>query len=278
MTSVALHPGAAYDLLDGVLIGWVAAEVLLRLRNLGGRTAFDWTFLLVVAFTAAAINLAFRAAHLRLAGFGGGWAPVAIGCAITIAGIAFRIWAILTLGRFFTFVVVIQEDHHVIDRGPYRCHPDPSAYPGSLVTPARPGFSCNQGPRLRRPVARRQHMLRPRRPCRVRWPATGRPRPAGCCVRRGWRRAGRSSTGLAVRWSRYWRAARCMPVTPRSSGPPAGRPILAAVIIALPRGAYSRFVAAPASLYLPAQAGDPSGPEDQAGRTRPGGEGAGRRG
>jgi hypothetical protein len=74
MTSPALHPGAAHDLLDGVLIGWVAAEVLLRLRNLGGRSAFDWTFLLVVAFTAAGINLALRAAHLPVAGFGGGWA------------------------------------------------------------------------------------------------------------------------------------------------------------------------------------------------------------
>ncbi len=132
MTSLVLHDSAAHDLLDGVLIGWAAAELLLRLRNLAGRTAFDWTFLLVVAFVAAGINLAFRAAHLSAAGIGGGWVPVAAGITVAVIGIAFRIWAILTLGRFFKFVVVIQEGHRVIDRGPYRFLRHPS-YTGGLV-------------------------------------------------------------------------------------------------------------------------------------------------
>jgi hypothetical protein len=78
------------------------------LNNRGGRTAFDWTFLVVVAFAAAGINLAFRAAHLRTAALDGGWVPVAAGLTVATLGIAFRIWAILTLGRFFKFVVVIQ--------------------------------------------------------------------------------------------------------------------------------------------------------------------------
>ena len=33
---------------------------------------------------------------------------------------AFRAWAVFTLGHFFKLMVVIQEDHRVIDRGPYR--------------------------------------------------------------------------------------------------------------------------------------------------------------
>jgi isoprenylcysteine carboxyl methyltransferase (ICMT) family protein YpbQ len=41
-------------------------------------------------------------------------------------------WAILTLGRFFRFVVVIQEGHRIIDRGPYRFLRHPS-YTGGLV-------------------------------------------------------------------------------------------------------------------------------------------------
>jgi protein-S-isoprenylcysteine O-methyltransferase Ste14 len=132
VTPLVLHPGAAHDLLDAILIGWAAAEVLLRLANLGGRTAFDWTFLLVVAFVAAGINLAFRAAHLPAAVIGGGWAPVAAGAALALAGIGFRVWAILTLGRFFKFVVVIQEGHQVVTRGPYRLIRHPS-YTGGLV-------------------------------------------------------------------------------------------------------------------------------------------------
>lgn len=132
MTPLVLHSGTAHEVLDAVLIGWAVAEVLLRLVNIGGRTAFDWTFLLVVAFVAAGINLAFRAAHLPAAGFGGGWAPVAAGAAIAVAGIGFRIWAILTLGRFFKFVVVIQEGHEVVTRGPYRFLRHPS-YTGGLV-------------------------------------------------------------------------------------------------------------------------------------------------
>jgi protein-S-isoprenylcysteine O-methyltransferase Ste14 len=132
VTPLVLHPGAAHDLLDAVLIGWAAAELLLRLVNLGGRTAFDWTFLLVVAFVAGGINLAFRAAHLQSTVIGGGWIPTGVGAAIAVAGIGFRVWAIFTLGRFFKFVVVIQEDHQVVTRGPYRYLRHPS-YTGGLV-------------------------------------------------------------------------------------------------------------------------------------------------
>lgn len=140
MTPLALQPGAAHALLDGLLIGWAAAEVLLRLRNLGGRTAFDPTFLLVVAAVAAGINLAFRAAHLQAAAIGGGWAPVAAGTALALAGIGFRVWAILTLGRLFKFVVVIQQGHTVIDRGPYRHLRHPS-YTGGLAALAGIGLT-----------------------------------------------------------------------------------------------------------------------------------------
>jgi protein-S-isoprenylcysteine O-methyltransferase Ste14 len=132
MTPLVLHPGAAHDLLVAILVAWAAAEVLLRLRNLGGRTALDWTFVLVVVCVAAGTNLGFRAAHGPAAVFGGGWIPVAAGLVIAVLGIAFRVWAILTLGRFFKFVVVIQNGHRVIDRGPYRLLRHPS-YSGGLA-------------------------------------------------------------------------------------------------------------------------------------------------
>jgi protein-S-isoprenylcysteine O-methyltransferase Ste14 len=132
MNPIAIDPGAAHQLLQTMLIGWAAIEILLRLRNLGGRTAFDWTLGLVVAAVAAAINLGFRAAHVHSTVLGGGWLPVAIGLCVLAAGVAFRTWAMLTLGRLFKFVVVIQDDHRVITSGPYRLLRHPS-YTGALV-------------------------------------------------------------------------------------------------------------------------------------------------
>jgi len=132
MDPLAIHPGTAHQLLQAMLIAWAAIEILLRLRNLGGRTTLDWTFGLVIIAVAAAINLGFRAAHVQSTVLGGGWAPVAVGLGVLAAGVALRTWAILTLGRLFKFVVVIQEGHRVVASGPYRLLRHPS-YTGALV-------------------------------------------------------------------------------------------------------------------------------------------------
>ena len=132
MNPLTINPGAAGHLLQGMLIAWAVIEILLRLRNLGGRTAFDWTFGLVVASVALAINAGFRAAHLPSTVVGGGWVPVAIGLGVLAAGVALRVWAIVTLGRLFKFVVVIQDGHRVVASGPYRLLRHPS-YAGALV-------------------------------------------------------------------------------------------------------------------------------------------------
>ena len=39
MTVLALHPGLARDLFNDALFTWVAAEAVLRLRSIGGKTA-----------------------------------------------------------------------------------------------------------------------------------------------------------------------------------------------------------------------------------------------
>ena len=132
MNPLAVHPGTAHQLLQAMLIGWAAIEIVLRLRNLGGRTTFDWTFRLVVGAVGVGVNLGFRAAHTHAAVLGGGWVPVAIGLTVLVAGVALRAWAILTLGRLFKFVVVIQEDHRLVATGPYRLLRHPS-YTSALV-------------------------------------------------------------------------------------------------------------------------------------------------
>jgi protein-S-isoprenylcysteine O-methyltransferase Ste14 len=55
-----------------------------------------------------------------------------IGFAMMAGGIAFRLWSIHTLGKFFTSTVQIKDEHQVVTAGPYKVVRHPS-YLGSLV-------------------------------------------------------------------------------------------------------------------------------------------------
>jgi protein-S-isoprenylcysteine O-methyltransferase len=54
------------------------------------------------------------------------------GTALFAAGMAFRWWAIVHLGRFFSVDVAIAHDHKIVDNGPYRFVRHPS-YTGLLL-------------------------------------------------------------------------------------------------------------------------------------------------
>ena len=49
------------------------------------------------------------------------------------AGMALRLWAVITLGRFFRTSVFIHQDHKLVTSGPYRLLRHPS-YTGAIVT------------------------------------------------------------------------------------------------------------------------------------------------
>jgi len=49
-----------------------------------------------------------------------------IGLVIMVCGLALRVWAVRTLGKFFTGTVMIQADHRVVQSGPYRLLRHPS--------------------------------------------------------------------------------------------------------------------------------------------------------
>lgn len=49
-----------------------------------------------------------------------------------VAGLGLRVWAVLTLGRFFTWFITVYDDHQVIRSGPFRFMRHP-AYGGALL-------------------------------------------------------------------------------------------------------------------------------------------------
>jgi protein-S-isoprenylcysteine O-methyltransferase len=60
------------------------------------------------------------------------WLTVALGSALVLVGVALRLWAARTLGRYFTRSVLVREGHRVITSGPYRFVRHPG-YAGVLV-------------------------------------------------------------------------------------------------------------------------------------------------
>ncbi len=63
---------------------------------------------------------------------GNGWLWVGVGCGISVAGIALRLWAIRTLGTHFTRYLRVADDQRVVVDGPYRRLRHPS-YTGAIV-------------------------------------------------------------------------------------------------------------------------------------------------
>jgi protein-S-isoprenylcysteine O-methyltransferase len=64
------------------------------------------------------------------------------GVVLFVAGLFLRWWAIVTLGRFFTVDVMIEKDHELVERGPFRRVRHPS-YTGVLM--AFVGFALSLG-------------------------------------------------------------------------------------------------------------------------------------
>lgn len=56
-----------------------------------------------------------------------------IGTLLMVIGILIRVWAVISLGKFFTMRVMIFSNHSIIEDGPYRWIRHPS-YLGALVT------------------------------------------------------------------------------------------------------------------------------------------------
>jgi protein-S-isoprenylcysteine O-methyltransferase len=63
---------------------------------------------------------------------GNAWLWVGVGCVLSLAGIALRVWAIRTLGAHFTRYLQVADDHRLVVDGPYRRLRHPS-YAGAIL-------------------------------------------------------------------------------------------------------------------------------------------------
>ncbi len=59
-------------------------------------------------------------------------AVTTIAAALMLAGLSLRVWAVRTLGRYFTWFITVYDDHQVIRTGPFRFIRHP-AYGGALL-------------------------------------------------------------------------------------------------------------------------------------------------
>lgn len=116
---------------------WIVSEVVLSLRRRSAKArrrkgrsgSVVWVWVVIIASNLAANAVLF----LEPQQFPGSASVYfAIAAVLVLAGLGFRWWAILTLGRFFSVDVALQAGHHVVQEGPYRYVRHP-AYTGLLV-------------------------------------------------------------------------------------------------------------------------------------------------
>jgi protein-S-isoprenylcysteine O-methyltransferase Ste14 len=110
-----------------------------RLRAGAGHTRLDrGTLPLVLLFTGAGVmGAVLSATRITGATIGAShpavrWLVFDLGIVVILAGAALRLWAIVTLGRWFTYDVRVTEGQPVVTTGPYRWLRHPS-YTGILL-------------------------------------------------------------------------------------------------------------------------------------------------
>jgi len=125
-----------------LVIAMVAMEQYAgRLRRAGVRSRDLGSLLVLFVLIAVGYGTAFqlwstgRAPGPRL-GVWSAW----VGAVIGASGLGLRLWSVIALGQYFTYVVKVTPDQKVVDTGPYRLIRHPS-YTGSLLVGIGIGLS-----------------------------------------------------------------------------------------------------------------------------------------
>lgn len=119
----------------GIWATWFLMEVTTLRRYRAGDAVQDAGTRCIVAVGMVPSLIGAALIAQRLSGLsipGNAWLIFAVGCLVSLGGIALRRWSIAVLGRFFTRDVMIREAHTVVSNGPYRLLRHPS-YTGILL-------------------------------------------------------------------------------------------------------------------------------------------------
>ncbi len=125
----------------GLMEAWVFSRDRRRVAGQGADRSTLWVVVFGIGLSVAAAFYCARGGPpmARVVDSLREWlSPAGIG--LIWAGMALRLWAILTLGGLFRTTVVIQDQHRLVTAGPYRLLRNPS-YTGSLITLAGIGLA-----------------------------------------------------------------------------------------------------------------------------------------
>jgi protein-S-isoprenylcysteine O-methyltransferase len=118
-------------------LAWIAIEIAIWSRDVArvkGKRNDRFSMFAIGVSIGVGNSLAFNAPRFLHA-----WiqAPpqllAGVGIALIWIGIGLRLWAVRTLGRFFRVTVTVQDDHRLVDSGPYARLRNPS-YTGAMIT------------------------------------------------------------------------------------------------------------------------------------------------
>jgi protein-S-isoprenylcysteine O-methyltransferase len=146
-----MHPGFAFAALPlwreafwASYLAWIAIELAIWSRDrakVKGKRDDKFSMLAIGVSIGAGITLAFNTPRFSPAWIAAPPAVLAgLGIALIWTGIALRLWAVRTLGRFFRVTVTVQDDHRLVDTGPYAKLRNPS-YTGAMITMAGVGVA-----------------------------------------------------------------------------------------------------------------------------------------
>lgn len=120
--------------MGSALLAWLLLEVRLARRGGSGPDLDEGSRTAVLLGYAAALVAAVVAALTAPPAVipGQRWTPLVLGVAVIAAGLALRVWAVRTLGRWFTYTVQVVPGQRVVSSGPYHRVRHPS-YTGALL-------------------------------------------------------------------------------------------------------------------------------------------------
>jgi protein-S-isoprenylcysteine O-methyltransferase len=104
-----------------LLAAWMASETLYA-RRPGGRATLDrGSSEVMLASLLGNVAIVLGLMRLGIGQLPGpAWRFQVAGLALALCGLLLRVWAIRTLGRFFTSAVEVAADHTVVQSGPFR--------------------------------------------------------------------------------------------------------------------------------------------------------------